>query len=102
MGMCTQVIGSPQDDELGFITSEKAKRYIRSLPRNERVDFGKLWPHANKMAVDLIDKMLVFDPTKRITVRRGMDGLVHVSMLHHSSTAALYRRFVRMCRSGSL
>jgi mitogen-activated protein kinase 6 len=28
-----QTIGSPSDDELGFITSEKAKRYIRSLPK---------------------------------------------------------------------
>ncbi len=42
------MIGSPSEEELGFITSEKAKRYIRSLPRSERVDFSQLWPHVTK------------------------------------------------------
>lgn len=44
-----QVIGSPSEDELLFITSEKAKRYIRSLPVNERVNLQELWPGANKL-----------------------------------------------------
>ena len=42
-----QVIGSPSEEELGFITSEKAKRYIRSLPKSERVNFHQLWPNVN-------------------------------------------------------
>jgi mitogen-activated protein kinase 6 len=44
----TQIIGSPSEEELGFITSDKAKRYIRSLPKSERVNFAELWPQANK------------------------------------------------------
>ena len=36
--------------------------------RNERVNFSTMWPHANVSAIDLLDKMLVFDPTRRITV----------------------------------
>jgi len=42
-----QVIGSPAEDELGFISSDKARRYIRSLPRAEPTDFLKLWPNTN-------------------------------------------------------
>jgi hypothetical protein len=47
LNLITRMIGSPSEAELGFITSEKARRYIRSLPRCERTDFRKLWPHAN-------------------------------------------------------
>ncbi|MEW5310096.1 MAG: hypothetical protein WDW38_001926 [Sanguina aurantia] len=50
LNLITKVIGSPSEDELGFISSEKAKRYIRSLPRNGRTDFSKLWPDSNTMA----------------------------------------------------
>mmetsp|Transcript_33546 Transcript_33546/g.74268 ORF Transcript_33546/g.74268 Transcript_33546/m.74268 type:complete len:384 (+) Transcript_33546:237-1388(+) len=84
LNLITKVIGSPQESELGFITSEKAKRYIRSLPKNERVDFSKLWPHANKAAVDLIDRMLVFDPTKRITVEEALEH-PYLASLHDLS-----------------
>lgn len=41
------MIGSPAEEELGFIQSEKARRYIRSLPRAERTELRRLWPHAN-------------------------------------------------------
>lgn len=84
LNLITKVIGSPSDDELDFITSEKAKRYIRSLPKNERLDFHKLWPHANNTAVDLIDKMLVFDPTKRITVEEALEH-PYLASLHDLS-----------------
>lgn len=45
---CFQVIGSPSDEDLMFISSEKARRYIRSLPKHEHVDFRKLYPNANE------------------------------------------------------
>ena len=45
--LTSQVIGSPAENELGFISSDKARRYIRSLPRAEPTDFFQLWPSAN-------------------------------------------------------
>jgi mitogen-activated protein kinase 1/3 len=34
--------------------------------------FTKLYPHANPLAVDLLEKMLVFNPKKRITVTNSV------------------------------
>uniref|UniRef100_A0A7S0VBZ4 Mitogen-activated protein kinase n=1 Tax=Polytomella parva TaxID=51329 RepID=A0A7S0VBZ4_9CHLO len=74
LNLITRVIGSPLEEDLEFISNDKAKRYIRSLPRNERADFQQLFPSAGPLALDLIKKMLVFDPTKRITV---IEALAH-------------------------
>jgi hypothetical protein len=61
------VLGSPEEDDLGFLRSQNAKRYIQSLPKQQRVPLAQLYPTVQPMAMDLIDKMLVFDPNKRIT-----------------------------------
>lgn len=43
------MIGSPSEEDLMFIGSEKARRYIRSLPRHEHVDYRQLYPNANEL-----------------------------------------------------
>jgi serine/threonine protein kinase len=56
-----------------------------ALPcRNERVNFAQLWPAASAAAVDLVDKMLVFDPTKRITVEEALEH-PYLASLHDLS-----------------
>jgi hypothetical protein len=46
--MCLpQVTGSPTEDQLGFVTSDKARRYLRSLPYQQRVPYQQLWPRLN-------------------------------------------------------
>jgi len=73
LNLIMRVIGTPQDaSELEFINNEKAKRYIKSLPVTVRCSFQKLFPNASPAAIDLIDKMLVFDPAKRITVEEAL------------------------------
>nr|AFJ54625.1 mitogen-activated protein kinase [Dunaliella salina] len=84
LNLITRTIGSPSEEELGFISSDKARRYIRSLPRCEPTDFQKLWPNANPKAVDLVKKMLMFDPNKRITVEEAL-GHEYLATLHDIS-----------------
>merc|ERR1712017_68882 len=59
LNLITRVLGSPDESDLEFIDSEKAKRYMRSLPQCQRVVLGKYYPHSNPLALDLIDKMLL-------------------------------------------
>ncbi len=41
LNLITRVLGSPGESDLDFIDSEKAKRYMRSLPHCQRVVLGK-------------------------------------------------------------
>lgn len=91
------VLGSPSPDDLECIINEKvricalfhtrfnstftislnwfqARSYLQSLPFKPKVPWVRLFPNANKNALDLLDKMLTFNPHNRITVE---DALAH-------------------------
>uniref|UniRef100_A0A7S0MYV6 Mitogen-activated protein kinase n=2 Tax=Pyramimonas obovata TaxID=1411642 RepID=A0A7S0MYV6_9CHLO len=84
LDLITKVVGSPSEADLQFISSDKARRYIRSLPPHDRVQLKTLYPRAVPQAIDLIDKMLVFDPSKRITVEQALEH-PYLASLHDLS-----------------
>ncbi|XP_022720726.1 mitogen-activated protein kinase homolog MMK2-like isoform X2 [Durio zibethinus] len=67
-----KLIGSPDDASLGFLRSDNARRYVRQLPRCRKQQFSARFPNMSAGAVDLLEKMLVFDPNKRITVDEAL------------------------------
>eukprot|EP00128_Syssomonas_multiformis_P009815 Colp12_sorted_trinity150504_noHs@3136 len=74
LNLITDVLGTDHAHHIEHISSDKAKRYIRSLPTKDPIPFGQMFPNANKMAVDLVERMLKFDPDERISVE---DALAH-------------------------
>ena len=43
-------------------------KYIRCLPKRSKQHFQTLFPKANPVGLDLLSRMLVFNPDKRYTV----------------------------------
>lgn len=68
------VLGTPDDETLRRVASERAQMYIKSLQYMPRIPFAKMFPKATPLALDLLDKLLKFDPATRITVE---DALAH-------------------------
>lgn len=68
------VLGSPTAEDLECIINEKARSYLQSLPFKPKVPWTKMFPHADSKALDLLDKMLTFNPHNRIGVE---DALAH-------------------------
>ncbi|OQR84960.1 mitogen-activated protein kinase [Achlya hypogyna] len=62
-------LGSPSAGELGFVTNDKAKRWMTKQTVQAPKDWKKdVVPTAPDAAVDLMKRLLAFDPTQRITI----------------------------------
>ncbi|KMZ75024.1 Mitogen-activated protein kinase 5 [Zostera marina] len=72
MQLITQLVGTPNESELQFLPSEEARRYMRHRPFQPRKSFAKEFPHVHPDALDLMEKMLTFNPTERITVEMAL------------------------------
>ncbi|KAG0484844.1 hypothetical protein HPP92_008923 [Vanilla planifolia] len=70
--LITELIGSPDDSSLGFLRSDNARRYVKQLPQYPKQRFSARFPNMSPGAVDLLEKILVFDPSKRITVDQAL------------------------------
>ena len=72
--MITKLLGNPTAKLISKIDNEKNKDFVQQLPKREGKDFDQFFKGANPLAVDLLKKMLVYDPEDRITVN---DALAH-------------------------
>ena len=70
--LIVDLIGKPKEDELDFVTSEKARKYIMKLPDCGKPKWNKVFPKATDDALDLLDQLLQFDPEKRITCTEAL------------------------------
>ncbi|KAF8832774.1 hypothetical protein HHX47_DHR1002005 [Lentinula edodes] len=68
----TQLLGTPPDDVIETIASENTLRFVQSLPKRERVPFSQKLRTNDPHALDLLEKMLVFDPRKRIDATQSL------------------------------
>jgi len=83
------VLGSPSNDDLNCIINIKvnlrsklsnfeiylinlqffkARSYLQSLPFKPKIPWSRLFPTSSAPALDLLEKMLTFNPNKRIKV----------------------------------
>lgn len=84
------LLGTPTEDTLRRVGSPRAQEwvcgsrharvlgadilsYIRSLPIKPRVQLKLLYPNASPLALDLLQKMLMFDPAKRIACQDALN-----------------------------
>jgi len=68
-----RVLGTPNEETLSRIGSPRAQDYVRNLPFMQKRVFSHLFPNANPDALDLLNQMLAFDPSSRISVEEALE-----------------------------
>ena len=62
------VLGTRPPEELTYIRSDQALDFLKQLPQMPTVPWSTLFPEASEKALHLLNEMLQFHPSKRITV----------------------------------
>lgn len=70
--LIVDVLGSPSDEDTLFIRSNRARSFMAKLTGKPKVPWTSLFPKANPVGLDLLDRMLQFNPDKRISVDEAL------------------------------
>jgi len=68
-----EVFGTPDEEFILDIPKPRLRRYLRSLPPKKPRNLDTFFPKASPLAVDLLKKMTILDPRKRITIEEALE-----------------------------
>jgi serine/threonine protein kinase len=68
-----EVIGTPTEEEMEFVTDKNGIVYLKSIQPLPKSNLKSRFPGSTDEALDLLDKMLKFNPKNRITVNEALE-----------------------------
>lgn len=72
LDLMTDLLGTPPPESIARIRNEKARRYLSSMRRKQPVPFTHKFPHADPLALHLLERLLAFDPKDRPTAEEAL------------------------------
>jgi len=76
------VLGTPSEADLTWLPARSpARAFIKKVPVSTKQDWNRIYAKASPNAVEAIDRMLSFDPTKRADVKECLN-LKYFETLH--------------------
>jgi len=72
LNLILEVVGSPSVEQVAWISNERAKSYVAALPRQAGRNFQEVFPQASPDCLDLLKRLLDFNPHTRITVNEAL------------------------------
>lgn len=82
LDLIVDILGTPHEDLINRIENQKCREYLRSSPFKTKRSLSELFPKTtHPLAIDLLEKMLVFDPAHRITASEALKH-PYLAVLH--------------------
>ncbi|CAI2360326.1 unnamed protein product [Moneuplotes crassus] len=66
-------LGTPSKEDTEFITDPAARQYLEDLPLSKKKNFKEMYPFPGDEAIDLLNKMLQFNPYKRASLEECLN-----------------------------
>jgi len=68
-----ECLGTQSDEDLHFVTNGHAKNYVMSFKKIPKKPMNKVVKYGNPEAIDLLERMLVFNPNKRLSIEEALN-----------------------------
>ncbi|KAL6963138.1 Mitogen-activated protein kinase 9 [Sarracenia purpurea var. burkii] len=72
LDLMTDLLGTPPPEAIARIRNEKARRYLSSMRKKPPVPFSQKFPHADPLALRLLERLLAFDPKDRPSAEEAL------------------------------
>ncbi|KAA0168644.1 hypothetical protein FNF28_02384 [Cafeteria roenbergensis] len=72
LNVILDVIGTPSDEDVAAVPQAPVRAYLSGLPKREGRPLKMVCPAADPLALDLLSKLLTFNPAKRLTVPEAL------------------------------
>lgn len=73
LNMIFNLLGTPTEADINLLEREDARRYIRCFAAREGDGIKSKFPQVDDDCVDILDKMLRFNPSQRISVAKALE-----------------------------
>eukprot|EP00826_Nyctotherus_ovalis_P065834 TRINITY_DN9692_c0_g1_i1.p1 TRINITY_DN9692_c0_g1~~TRINITY_DN9692_c0_g1_i1.p1 ORF type:complete len:289 (+),score=86.28 TRINITY_DN9692_c0_g1_i1:96-962(+) len=73
LSVIISVLGKPDENDCMFIKDPMLLETLKKMPEITRKDLSKVYPYATADSIDLLNRMLIFNPHKRVTVDQCLD-----------------------------
>ncbi|KAL1815825.1 hypothetical protein ACET3Z_018399 [Daucus carota] len=72
LNLITDLLGTPSADTISGISSDRARKYLREMRIKSPVPFAVKFPNSDPLALQLLQKLLAFDPKDRPTAEQAL------------------------------
>ncbi|KAH0764863.1 hypothetical protein KY285_000734 [Solanum tuberosum] len=72
LDLMTDLLGTPPPETIAKIRNEKARRYLGNMRKKPPVPVAQKFPHADPLALCLLERLLAFDPKDRPSAEEAL------------------------------
>jgi mitogen-activated protein kinase 1/3 len=88
LNMIFEVIGTPESRDLSHITDKRVLYYLSTFSKKPRRDLSLTFPAASLEAIDLLAKLLTFNPNYRISCEDALKHSFFDKVRHFGDSSA--------------